>query len=86
MIQAHVLPRVVELFEARSPKGVSPISEVAGRVEIEDGDLWPLPAFSGIVHLLTLTSVEDKRIDSAVLEFTMEEDRYRGDAVLRHLR
>ncbi|MXG90260.1 DNA-directed RNA polymerase subunit beta' [Nocardioides flavescens] len=32
------LPRVVELFEARSPKGVSPISEVAGRVEIEDSD------------------------------------------------
>jgi len=32
------LPRVVELFEARSPKGVSPISEVAGRVEIEETD------------------------------------------------
>src|SRR5688500_17324509 len=32
------LPRVVELFEARSPKGVSPISESAGRVEIEDTD------------------------------------------------
>ena len=32
------LPRVVELFEARSPKGVSPISEVAGRIEIEETD------------------------------------------------
>ncbi|QWC86132.1 DNA-directed RNA polymerase subunit beta' [Nocardioidaceae bacterium] len=32
------LPRVVELFEARQPKGRSPISESAGRVEIEDGD------------------------------------------------
>ncbi|RYP82938.1 DNA-directed RNA polymerase subunit beta' [Nocardioides guangzhouensis] len=32
------LPRVVELFEARSPKGLAPISEVAGRVEIEEGD------------------------------------------------
>ncbi len=32
------LPRVVELFEARQPKGRSPISEAAGRVEIEDGD------------------------------------------------
>ena len=28
----HGLPRVVELFEARTPKGVAPISEVAGRV------------------------------------------------------
>ncbi|GAB3989317.1 DNA-directed RNA polymerase subunit beta' [Nocardioides marmoraquaticus] len=32
------LPRVVELFEARSPKGRAPISEAAGRVEIEDTD------------------------------------------------
>ncbi|MGL5810949.1 MAG: DNA-directed RNA polymerase subunit beta' [Nocardioides sp.] len=32
------LPRVVELFEARSPKGRSPIAEAAGRVQIEDTD------------------------------------------------
>ncbi len=32
------LPRVVELFEARQPKGKSPISEAAGRVAIEDSD------------------------------------------------
>ncbi|HWJ09686.1 MAG TPA: DNA-directed RNA polymerase subunit beta', partial [Nocardioides sp.] len=32
------LPRVVELFEARTPKGVSPISEAAGRVQIEETD------------------------------------------------
>ncbi|MGA4540465.1 DNA-directed RNA polymerase subunit beta' [Uniformispora flossi] len=32
------LPRVVELFEARTPKGVAPISEAAGRVRIEDTD------------------------------------------------
>jgi DNA-directed RNA polymerase subunit beta' len=30
------LPRVVELFEARTPKGVAPISESAGRVRIEE--------------------------------------------------
>ncbi|MGB9376544.1 MAG: DNA-directed RNA polymerase subunit beta', partial [Mycobacteriales bacterium] len=34
----HGLPRVVELFEARVPKGKAPISEVAGRVTIEDTD------------------------------------------------
>ncbi|MGA0946219.1 MAG: DNA-directed RNA polymerase subunit beta', partial [Candidatus Nanopelagicales bacterium] len=34
----HGLPRVVELFEARTPKGVAPISEVAGRVRIEETD------------------------------------------------
>ncbi|HET7736316.1 MAG TPA: DNA-directed RNA polymerase subunit beta' [Nocardioidaceae bacterium] len=32
------LPRVVELFEARQPKGLSPISEAAGRVSIEETD------------------------------------------------
>jgi DNA-directed RNA polymerase subunit beta' len=30
------LPRVVELFEARTPKGVAPISEAQGRVRIEE--------------------------------------------------
>ncbi|HEX7188180.1 MAG TPA: DNA-directed RNA polymerase subunit beta', partial [Actinomycetes bacterium] len=34
----HGLPRVVELFEARQPKGVAPISESAGRVRIEESD------------------------------------------------
>ena len=34
----HGLPRVVELFEARQPKGVAPISESAGRVRIDDTD------------------------------------------------
>lgn len=34
------LPRVEELFEARTPKAVSPISEIAGKVTIvEDGDI-----------------------------------------------
>ena len=32
------LPRVVELFEARTPKGRAPITEAAGRVEIEETD------------------------------------------------
>ncbi|GAA5144569.1 DNA-directed RNA polymerase subunit beta' [Nocardioides marinquilinus] len=32
------LPRVVELFEARVPKGLAPISEAAGRVEIDETD------------------------------------------------
>ncbi|MDQ6642781.1 MAG: DNA-directed RNA polymerase subunit beta', partial [Actinomycetota bacterium] len=32
------LPRVVELFEARQPKGRAPITEAAGRITIEDSD------------------------------------------------
>jgi DNA-directed RNA polymerase subunit beta' len=34
----HGLPRVVELFEARKPKGLAKISEVAGKVSIEESD------------------------------------------------
>ncbi|GLX95738.1 DNA-directed RNA polymerase subunit beta' [Herbidospora sp. NBRC 101105] len=34
----HGLPRVQELFEARIPKGVAPISEVTGRVRIDETD------------------------------------------------
>ena len=32
------LPRVVELFEARSPRGKAEIAQIAGRVELEDVD------------------------------------------------
>ncbi|WP_058235311.1 DNA-directed RNA polymerase subunit beta' [Devriesea agamarum] len=32
----HGLPRVQELFEARTPNGFAPISDTAGRVEIEE--------------------------------------------------
>jgi DNA-directed RNA polymerase subunit beta' len=32
----HGLPRVVELFEARKPKGVGRVAEVSGRVAIDD--------------------------------------------------
>lgn len=32
------LPRVVELFEARQPKGKAPIAEASGRIRIEEGD------------------------------------------------
>jgi DNA-directed RNA polymerase subunit beta' len=34
----HGLPRVVELFEARKPKGLAKIAEVGGVVSIEDGE------------------------------------------------
>src|SRR5256885_593959 len=31
----HGLPRVVEIFEARNPKGAATLAEVGGRVEVE---------------------------------------------------
>ncbi len=37
----HGLPRVVEIFEARNPKGAAVLSEIAGRVTIEDTERGP---------------------------------------------
>ena len=37
----HGLPRVVEIFEARNPKGAAKLAEVGGVVEIEDTDRGP---------------------------------------------
>ncbi|MGH3002933.1 MAG: DNA-directed RNA polymerase subunit beta', partial [Gaiellaceae bacterium] len=37
----HGLPRVVEIFEARNPKGAASLAEVAGRIEIEQTERGP---------------------------------------------
>ena len=37
----HGLPRVVEIFEARNPKGAATLAEVAGKVDIEHTDRGP---------------------------------------------
>jgi DNA-directed RNA polymerase subunit beta' len=37
----HGLPRVVEIFEARNPKGAATLAEVSGKVEIEETDRGP---------------------------------------------
>ncbi len=37
----HGLPRVVEIFEARNPKGAAKLAEVAGKVEIEETERGP---------------------------------------------
>jgi len=37
----HGLPRVVEIFEARNPKGAATLAQVGGRAEIEETDRGP---------------------------------------------
>jgi len=37
----HGLPRVVEIFEARNPKGAATLAQAGGRVEIEETDRGP---------------------------------------------
>jgi DNA-directed RNA polymerase subunit beta' len=37
----HGLPRVVEIFEARNPKGAAKLAEVSGRVTFEEADRGP---------------------------------------------
>jgi DNA-directed RNA polymerase subunit beta' len=37
----HGLPRVVEIFEARNPKGAAVLAEIAGRVTVEETERGP---------------------------------------------
>jgi len=37
----HGLPRVVEIFEARNPKGAATLAEIGGRVEVEQTERGP---------------------------------------------
>jgi DNA-directed RNA polymerase subunit beta' len=37
----HGLPRVVEIFEARNPKGAAKLAELGGRIEVEETDRGP---------------------------------------------
>jgi DNA-directed RNA polymerase subunit beta' len=37
----HGLPRVVEIFEARNPKGAARLAEIGGRAEVEDTERGP---------------------------------------------
>jgi DNA-directed RNA polymerase subunit beta' len=37
----HGLPRVVEIFEARNPKGAAKLAETGGKIELEDTDRGP---------------------------------------------
>ncbi|HZE99050.1 MAG TPA: hypothetical protein VE981_18740 [Planctomycetota bacterium] len=68
---------VLALTFDEKKSGKLPIA--SGHCEVTEGDLWDVPAFSAIIHLLTLTSVSDRKIDSAVLEFTVEEGQIRVD-------
>ncbi len=62
----HGLPRVQELFEARVPKGKAPISDVAGRVRIEDTD-----------KSLKITVVPDDGSDEVVYDKISRRSRLR---------
>lgn len=64
-------------FDNERTKTAHPIA--SGHCEITEGDLWDVPAFSSIIHLLTLTSVNDRKIDTAVLDFTVGEGEIRVD-------
>src|SRR3989442_4077659 len=55
----HGLPRVVELFEARRPKGEAQITELSGTVEIEDDE-------EKKVRRVTVTSDDGDQVQYAV--------------------
>ncbi|HKS17388.1 MAG TPA: hypothetical protein VJU16_08760 [Planctomycetota bacterium] len=51
----------------------------AGRIEITEGDLYELPAFTGILGLLALNPVPDRIVNSAQILYTIERDVVRID-------
>lgn len=51
----------------------------AGQIQITNGDLWELPVFLSILSVLALDPGFDRRIESAEVKFTVEEDRIRID-------
>lgn len=53
----HGLPRVTELFEARKPKGLAVLAEMAGKLSIEEGDK---------TRTLTIVSQEAQAADAVV--------------------
>ncbi|MGH2663221.1 MAG: DNA-directed RNA polymerase subunit beta' [Actinomycetota bacterium] len=69
----HGLPRVQELFEARKPKGEATITELSGRVEIEEDD-------EKKVRRITVTADDGEQVQYAVsLRARLAVDH--GDAV-----
>jgi len=79
-IKRRMTGRFNAVFALTVDPGLSARRPIAsGHCEITDGDLWEVPALSQVIHVLALSPVAEKRIDTAVLEFTVEEDRYRID-------
>ena len=56
------LPRVEELFEARKPKGLAIISEIAGRADVKETkaiitNIIKIKSWSGIVGISIIASI-----------------------------
>lgn len=71
------LDGVVAMTSDQATIGDRPVA--AGRIEINNGDLWDLPTFVGILATLALTEVGDRKLEAAHIEFTVERDRVRID-------
>jgi len=75
-----VLGRLDAVFALRtSPEKTNSRPIAAGQAEIRDGDLWDLPVFLSILSILGLDPGFNRKLDSAELKFTIEEDRFRID-------
>jgi hypothetical protein len=68
---------VVTVRSDPSALGAWPVA--AGRASIAGGKLWDLPAFVGVLAAFALTEAEDKVIDQAQIEFTVERTGVRID-------
>lgn len=79
-VRSPMTGRLNAVFAATVDKdrtGLRPI--LSGHLEVTQGSLWEFPVFAGLLNYLSLTAVTERRIDTAILEFTIEEEDVRID-------
>jgi hypothetical protein len=78
-IKRPVSGRLGGVLSVTSDAGTEHRPVGAGRIEITQGNLYDLPAFTGILGLLALNPLPDRIVNSAQVLFTIERDRVRID-------
>jgi hypothetical protein len=78
-ITRAVSGRLDGVFAVTSDPGTNHRPVGAGHVEITEGNLYDLPAFTGILGLLALNPVPDRIVNSAQVHFSIERDGVRID-------
>jgi hypothetical protein len=78
-IKRDVSGRLDGVLSVTSDPGTEHRPVGAGRIEITKGNLYDLPAFTGILGLLSLNLLPDRLVNSAQVLFSIERDRVRID-------
>jgi len=64
---------------AYDPQNLGPDQIIAGSATISEGDLWEFPALLGVLNVLSLEDLSDRKIHAGELLFTLRGDRIQID-------